>query len=200
MQRNAFQRFRKQEVDQMSARRPCLWSAAFILLAAMATTQPLSAQPVPSQPLSPAPAPATPLPMTLPGQTAVGQTLLSTPEAVRTCLCLEQAVNALAREVTDRKNAYDRQRDELNRLDAELASRRQTMNVNDPAEVAAYAQLYDRRNAAYDATNREAAGAYGSAVDRYNRRVADYNTTCANHAYDTTIVAQVRPTLSCPAP
>lgn len=131
---------------------------------------------------------------------ATAQTILRSPQEVSACLCREAAVNTLGSDVAARRTIYEQRRQELERLEAELAAMRQKMNVNNPEEVAAYARLFDQRNAALDAFSRAATPDYAAIVERYNQRVAEYNSTCAGKAYDTVVLATVRQSLSCPAP
>ena len=77
---------------------------------------------------------------------------------------------------------------------------RQSMNVENAAEVAAFRQLLDRRNATFDALNRDAVFDLNTAVDRYNRTAADYNQRCYARAFDPAVTAAVRQSLVCPAP
>jgi hypothetical protein len=127
------------------------------------------------------------------------QTVLHSPEQIRGCLCGERSVSTLATEVQMRKRVYEEKKAELARLEAELAEKRRTMDVNDPAQVAAVGQLLDRRNAAADAFARQVTPTYAAAVERYNREVADFNGMCAGKSYDVQVLAQVRQNLTCPA-
>jgi septal ring factor EnvC (AmiA/AmiB activator) len=131
---------------------------------------------------------------------ATAQNVLSAPQQVQACLCLEQGTSNLATDVATHKQTYEQRRQELDQLNAQLASLKQRMNVDNPADVAAYAQLFDKRNAAFDTFSRDVEPQYAASVERYNRMVADYNNSCVNKSYDAAVLATVKPTLSCPPP
>jgi multidrug resistance efflux pump len=100
--------------------------------------------------------------------------------------------------------AKQRSRDEINAelsgLDAELKSARAGMDVNDPAAAARFRQLLERRDAAFRRSTGLVTGDLGSATARYNQRVNEYNSRCANRPRDPGLLGQVQATLSCPPP
>jgi hypothetical protein len=136
----------------------------------------------------------------VPGSTAPAYSLLAAPEEVRACICLEQGLQQLGGEVSARQRIYEDRRQELSRLDAEIARMRQSMNPENAAEVAAFRQLLDRRNATFDAFSRGATDDYSAAVESYNRVVAQYNQRCYGRGLDPAVTATVRQNLVCPAP
>src|SRR5438093_1256594 len=73
------------------------------------------------------------------------------PEAadVASCLCLKQAIDTLSADLAAQQGSYGSVQDELGRLDAQLAAARANMDVNNPAAVAQYRQLLERRDAAF---------------------------------------------------
>jgi hypothetical protein len=169
-------------------------NGALLLVGALLTGAPVAAQTIVT------PAPVTPAPGTpVPVPSAPGG-VIAVPQQVQACLCLEQRVNDLGTDIATRRQTYEQRRQEVSRLDSELASLRQRMNVDNPDDVAAYARLFDQRNAAFDALSRDVEPQYAASVERYNRAVADYNNSCYTQSYDATVLATVRPTLSCPPP
>jgi hypothetical protein len=117
---------------------------------------------------------------------------------ISACLCLQQAVSTLAAEMNTRRQALDAVTRELADLDAQLARERSTINVNNADSVARFKALLERRDAAY----RQSVGpVHADAVQstaRYNARVNEYNARCANRPFNSALVAQIQPTLSCP--
>jgi hypothetical protein len=131
---------------------------------------------------------------------ARAQQVLSSPEAIRSCLCQEQSVTALANEVLQQNRVYEEKRKALESLDNEVRARRAQINVANQSEVDAFKQLLDRR----DQAGAEFAGPvtrnYSDMVARYNGAVASFNDACAGKAYDSDVLAQVRANLACPRP
>jgi hypothetical protein len=106
----------------------------------------------------------------------------------------------LAEEVAARNRIYEDTRQQLAALDLDLERRRQTMNVDDPAQVEAYRERFDQRNGVFGRLNGEVTANYAAAVERYNRAVAEYNNGCSGRILDSGVVAAVTPTLACPPP
>jgi len=96
--------------------------------------------------------------------------------------------------------ALDEVRRQLADLDAQLASERPQVDVNNPDSVARYKALLERRDAGY----RQSIGPIGAdadaAVARYNARVNEYNGQCANRPFDPVLLSEMQRHLSCPPP
>jgi len=138
------------------------------------------------------PPPAAPLP--------AAPAVPTSPEAaeIAHCLCLGQAVSALHADMDAKQRAYDAVRDELARLDAELQRARAGMNVDDPQSVARFRQLLEQRDAAFKRQTGLVTGELSDATARYNTRVGEYNSRCANRPRNPELLSQVQATLSCP--
>ena len=134
-----------------------------------------------------------------PAARAQAPAVISSPQEVAACLCLEQSVSSLATEVLARNRIYEEKRQALEQLEQQISEMRQKMNVNDVAQVDAFRQLLDRRNAAQAEFADQVTPEYAALVERYNRRVSDFNTQCGSRAYDPAALASVRANLSCPA-
>ena len=139
------------------------------------------------------PLPVTPVAPGIPG-------LLVDPNEVRQCLCLERGISTGNQEVGARGRLYEDGVRELQQLDAEIERRRQSMNTDDVAAVESFRQMFDRRQALYGRVNGELIGDYQQTVERYNRAVAGFNTSCSGKSYHPPTVAAVQAALSCPAP
>lgn len=126
--------------------------------------------------------------------------ILNDPQDVARCLCAENGVKTLGDELAVRKRIYDDVRQQLQSIDRDLEQRRQSINVNDEAQVAAFRERFDQRSALAARLSGEIDPDYRIAVERYNRAVAQYNESCIGRVLDANVVASVRPTLVCPAP
>jgi hypothetical protein len=135
--------------------------------------------------------------LSLPGA-ALAQVPPSEPAEIGACLCLQQAVSTLSAEMNARSQALDAVTRQLADLDAQLARDRSTINVNDPDAVARFKALLERRDAAYRQSVGPVYGDATQATARYNARVNEYNARCANRPFNSVLVAQIQPTLSCP--
>lgn len=122
------------------------------------------------------------------------------PEAadIASCLCLQQEVDALNADSAAKRGEYNDAYAELGRIDSQLEAERARMDVNDPASVARFRQLLQRRDDLFRRSTSELAPSATSAADRYNARVNEYNSRCANRPRDPRLLAQVQATLVCP--
>jgi hypothetical protein len=117
---------------------------------------------------------------------------------ITACLCLQQAVSALSAEMNARKQALDTVIRQLSDLDSQLARDRSTLDVNNPDAVARYKALLERRDGAYRQSVGPVHADATQATARYNARVSEYNTRCANRPFNSAIVAQMQVNLVCP--
>jgi hypothetical protein len=134
----------------------------------------------------------------LTGTALAQQSMITAPDQIRACLCLEQSVSRQASDVAARRAAYEEKRRAVERLDREVATRKPQVNVNDPGAVAAFRQLLEQRDAAQQLLPNDASD-FAARVERYNQLVADFNRRCAGNVYDSVALAQVRQGLVCPA-
>ncbi len=122
------------------------------------------------------------------------------PEAdeIRYCLCQKQAVDANFAEMSAKQRGLDELRAELANADGDLDRQRAAIDVNDPQAMARFRQLLERRDGLFRRTNGEVVADVAAAVARYNARVGDYNSRCADRVFSGTLTPQVRATLMCP--
>jgi hypothetical protein len=166
-----------------------LWAG----IAAIAAASPAAAQAPgypPPPPGYPPPPPYRAVPAPAPASGEAGE--------IAACLCLGQAVSALHADMDAKQRAYDAVRDELARLDSQLQSARAGMDVNNPQAVAQFRQLLEQRDSAFKRSTGLVTGDLSSATARYNARVNDYNSRCANRPRNPDLLNQAQARLSCP--
>ena len=124
------------------------------------------------------------------------------PEAadIASCLCLKQEVDDLNAASAAKRREYEDAYAELGRIGSQLEAERARMDVNDPAAVARFRQLLQRRDDLFRRSTTELGPGATSTAERYNSRVSEYNSRCANRARDPRLLAQVQATLVCPRP
>ena len=116
------------------------------------------------------------------------------------CACLSLAVEALGADLAAKRQAYEGMQGELGQLDNQLQSERSRMDVNNPADVARFRQLLERRDALFSRSTGQAFTEVSQATDRYGARVQEYNSRCAGRPLEPALVAQARTTRVCPPP
>jgi len=126
--------------------------------------------------------------------------LVSDPNAIRTCLCEQQFVLDLQDGVGTKRQALESSQRSQAALVNQVDTRRAQINVYDNAELDAFKQLLQQRDAAIAATA-NATKTYDDAAERYNQAVAAYNASCAGHSYDEAVLRQIQAApLACPRP
>jgi hypothetical protein len=135
-----------------------------------------------------------------PAMAQVPMPLPQSPEAadIASCLCLQQAVDATGTAMSQQQGAYEASRREVADLDAQLQNARMNLNVENPAAVAQFRQLLDRRDAAYRQSSGVLFTQYQNTVALYNNRVNEFNARCANRPRNPALVSQVQAALVCP--
>jgi len=124
--------------------------------------------------------------------------VISDPNEINACLCLNQAVAALSAEQSTKTQTLAEARQQLADLDAQLAHERPLVNVNNADSVARYKALLERRDAAYQRSLGAIVSDTAQAVARYNARVNEYNARCAGRPFNSEMVAAIQARLSCP--
>ena len=119
------------------------------------------------------------------------------PAEINACVCLQLASAALAAEKDAKSQALAAANQQLADLDAQLASARARIDVNNPDSVAGYKALLERRDAAYRQIS-PAQSAAAAAVARYNASVGEYNQRCAGRPFSSELQAQIQAHPNCP--
>jgi len=116
---------------------------------------------------------------------------------INACVCLQAASAALAADKDAKSQALAAVNQQLANLDAQLASARSGVDVNNPESVARYKALLERRDAAYGQVS-PAQSVAATAVARYNASVGEYNQRCAGRPFNSELVAQIQAHPNCP--
>jgi hypothetical protein len=119
------------------------------------------------------------------------------PAEINACICLAAASAALAADKDTKSQRLAAVNQQLADLDAQLASERSRIDVNNPDAVARYKALLQRRDAAYGQTS-PAQSAAAAAVARYNATVDEHNRRCAGRPFNSDLVAQIQAHPNCP--
>lgn len=125
--------------------------------------------------------------------------ILHAPDAIRACLCRDQAVTALSDTLNRESEAYEQRRRELAELDSRAATARQQLDPADAGQREALGRLLDERDAAQRDFASETTPHYNATVALYNEAADAFNRDCGGKAYDWDVLPQVQSTLSCPA-
>lgn len=119
------------------------------------------------------------------------------PAEVNACVCLELASAALAADKDAKSQTLAADNQQLADLDAQLASARSRIDVNNPDAVARYKALLQRRDAAFGQIS-PAQSVAAAAVARYNAIVDEHNRRCAGRPFNADLVAQIQAHPNCP--
>jgi hypothetical protein len=119
------------------------------------------------------------------------------PAEINACVCLQMTSAALAADKDAKSQTLAAASQQLADLNAQLASERARIDVNNPDAVARYKALLERRDAAYGQIS-PAQSAAATAVARYNATVDEHNRRCAGRPFNSDLVAQIRAHPNCP--
>jgi hypothetical protein len=119
------------------------------------------------------------------------------PAEINACVCLQAASAAFAADKDAKSQALTAANQQLANLDAQLASARSGIDINNPDSVARYKALLERRDAAYGQIS-PAQSVAAAAVARYNASVGEYNQRCAGRPFSSELVAQIQAHPNCP--
>jgi hypothetical protein len=119
------------------------------------------------------------------------------PAEINACVCLQLASAALAADKDAKSQTLAATSQRLADLDAQLASARSRIDVNNPDAVARYKALLQQRDAAYGQIG-PAQSAAAAAVARYNATVDEHNRRCAGRPFNSELVAQIQAHPNCP--
>jgi hypothetical protein len=119
------------------------------------------------------------------------------PAEINACVCLQAASAALAGDKDAKSQRLAAVNQQLADLDAQLASARSQIDVNNRDSVARYKALLERRDAAYGQIS-PAQSQAAAAVARYNATVDEHNRRCAGRPFNSALVAQIAAHPNCP--
>ncbi len=131
-------------------------------------------------------------------QPATAQAVLTSPEAVRECLCLRQATEFRNAEMSVARGAMENAQTELSRIQAEVQRRRPLVNPDDANALAEFTTLVQSEEPARRALNDDKVPDYNRAVQDYSAAVQAFNRQCGGKSYDPVVQQQVQASLLCP--
>jgi hypothetical protein len=123
--------------------------------------------------------------------------VLHTPDAIRACLCLDQAVTAASDALYQETETYDAAKTALAELERRADAARQNADPTDAAQRDALGRLLDERDAAVTRFAAAATPQFNAAVERYNEAARAFNRGCGDKAYDWSVLPDVQRTLAC---
>ena len=118
---------------------------------------------------------------------------------INACVCMRLASGTLAADKDAKSQTLTTASQQLADLNAQLASARSGIDVNNPDAVSRFKALLERRDTAFKQID-PAQSAAAAAVARYNASVADYNQRCAGRPFKSDLVAQIQAHPNCPPP
>jgi len=118
------------------------------------------------------------------------------PAEINACVCMQLASGTLAADKDAKSQALAAANQQLADLNAQLASARSGIDVNNPDAVARFKALLERRDAAFGQIG-PAQSAAAAAVARYNASVGEYNQRCAGRPFASDLVAQIQAHPNC---
>jgi len=129
---------------------------------------------------------------------ATAQPLLTNPQEIAHCLCVEQALSQRASEMSFRRQAYEQRSAELAELDRRIAQERRLVNESDPFQVASFRDLVERRDRLAGLVDNQLIPDLQASVGTYNAAVDEHRARCTGRSYDPTVTARVQASLVCP--
>lgn len=130
---------------------------------------------------------------------AQAQGLTTALPAVQQCLCAQQTVSILGREM---RQSQRRNRDAHANLDAftqQVEAARGRVNVDNRSDIEAFSAMLARRDAMAESVRQEDYR-NAAAVSRYNAAVEQDNAACSGRLFDPEEVEAVKANLACPRP
>ena len=118
------------------------------------------------------------------------------PAEINACVCMRLASGTLAADKDAKSQGLAAASQQLADLNAQLASARSRIDVNNPDAVARFKALLERRDAAFGQIG-PAQSAAAAAVARYNASVGEYNQRCAGRPFASDLVAQIQAHPNC---
>lgn len=126
--------------------------------------------------------------------------IMHTPEEIRACLCLDQAVTAASAALYEETVNFEAERKSLAELQARADEAQQHTDPADMAQRDKLGELLDQRDAAIRHFAAVATPQFNSVTDGYNRAADAFNHTCGGKAYDWSILPDIQKNLTCDTP
>ena len=138
-------------------------------------------------------------PMLPPGQRRYGgvssNSVITDPQQVRDCLCLQTRYETMRNDVASRQQAYDQAMQQDQALQQQLAGMKSA--GASPEALTQMRQVSQQRIETQRALNASYIPALQQATDRYNGAVGNFQRMCGGKSYDTDVLNHVKPGLVC---
>ncbi len=138
-------------------------------------------------------------PMIPPGPRRYGgvsrDTVISDPQQVRDCLCLQTRYETLRNDVAARQQAYDQAMQQDQALQQQLAGMKSA--GASPESLTQMRQVSQQRIETQHALNFTYIPQLQQATDRYNGAVGNFQRMCGGKSYDMDVLNHVKPGLVC---
>ena len=126
--------------------------------------------------------------------------VMHTPEEIRACLCLDQAVTAASAALYEETVNFETERKALAELQTRADAAQQDTNPTDMAQRDKLGEFLDQRDAAIRHFAAVATPQFNAVTESYNRAADAFNHTCGGKAYDWSILPDIQNNLTCDRP
>lgn len=137
--------------------------------------------------------------LAMPSLSARAQGVTTAPRAVRECLCAQQAVSIMGREMRESQRHDREAHANLEALSRQVDAARGRVNTDNRSDIDAFKAMLARRDEMVASVRRDDDRNAG-AVARYNEAVEHNNAACSGRLFDPEEVEAVKANLICPRP
>ncbi len=136
-----------------------------------------------------------PQPQPQPAAYPAGSQIVSNPQQIQYCLCLQTRYEMLSNDSTAKQTAYNQAVAQRADLDSQIAAAK--AGPSSPDRVEHIRELNARRIALQQQINQQYIPEQQGSTERYNEAVGQYQQSCAGKDFDSTVLARVKTGLVC---
>ncbi len=137
--------------------------------------------------------PARPAPMQQAPRSQPG--VISDPQQVRDCLCMQTHYEMLSNDVSAKQGAYSQAKTQVSTLQDQISAAR--ANPSSPQQIEQIRQMSQQRIDAQNQLNMRYIPELQKSTKTYNRAVSSFQSMCGGKSYDTEVLARVKTGLVC---